>query len=120
MTTQKRPLSGMIQPSGAALPIGLAPVPAVLHTLSGVGTQQGGPFFDQITLFASNADPAVDHLVTLTLGGAPLLSVLVPKSSTLQLLVDVPFASPKDAAPATLMGSSPVGVIVWGWFARPL
>ena len=126
MSVQKRPLSGMVQPSGVALPVAIpqGPARAVLHTLGSVGTQQGGPFVDRISVWVSNSDVANDHLASLAFFNPTsiLAEVLVPKGSTVEVLVDVPFASARDAVPATLEASADAaGVLTaWGWFARPL
>lgn len=121
MSTQKRPLSGMVDPNtGAALPRAVGAVATLIHTLGNVPAQNGGPFIDDITLVLSNTTGAA-LVVDLLLGGLPLASISVPANGLVPVTVDLPFASPKDAPGATLTGQCAApGVVFFGWFARPL
>lgn len=121
MSTQKRPLSGMVDPNtGAALPVAIGAGPTLLHTLGNVPAQNGGPFIDDITLVLSNTTNAA-LVVDVSVGGVLFASLSVPANGLSPVTVDLPFASPRDTTPSKLEAKCATpGVFGFGWFARPL
>ena len=117
MTTQKRPLSGMVQVTGEAKPILLAGVPVTVHTEDATTVQQAGPFADEVSIFANNPTNAA-IVLTLTVNGVPLVYSIAAEG-TEALLIGAVFRSP-DAAAAGLITAQGQGLIIFGWFARPL
>jgi len=124
VSVQKRPLSGMVLASGAAVPVAVGVAVKVLHTFGSVATQQGGPFVDQVSVWLNNFDNA-PHDVVLAFGGptpSALGTFTIPAQTTIQALFDVPFASARDAAATTLTAVTSINnrVAAWGWFAEVL
>lgn len=122
MTTQKRPLSGMVNASsGLTQPIKLAATATTVHTLGNVPSQQGGPFIDDITLLLSNSANAAKK-VTLAFNGVDFAVVSLDANSVQAVFVDMPFASARDAAASVLTAAAETADVVFafGWFARPL
>lgn len=121
MSVQKRPLTGMVNNTGAALPVLATAVAFVIHTLDATSSMSGGPFIDMVTLFANNQDNANAHDLTVTIGGVVTI-VTVPKGSNLAILVDNVFQSPTTGAVTIqVTDAGATGKLtVWGYFARPL
>lgn len=118
MTMQKRPLSGMVDPvSGLAKPIAIGVGPTLIHTEDGTTPQQAGPFADEVTVIANNPTGA-PIVLTLVVNGVSLV-VAVPAQSSLPVLAGAIFRS-ADGQPGSVIQGSGAGVIIWGWFARPL
>lgn len=120
MTMQKRPLSGMVQATGEAKPIAVSNVaPTNIHTEDASSTQLAGPFADEVTLYANNPTGASIDL-TVTINGMATL-VAVASKTTMQVLDAVPFRSADNTAASVITGQgSAAGVLVWGYFGRPL
>ena len=121
MSTQKRPLSGMVGATGLAQPVKILNAATTLHTLGSVPSQQGGPFFDDLTVVLSNTSNGA-KVVDLALNGVVFASISVGANATIAALVDMPFASARDVAASVLTAlcATTDVVFAYGWFARPL
>ena len=119
---QKRPLSGA-QFGPAAVPTGDAGL--IIHRISSLPENAGGPQIDQITLYVHNSSITDPAEVTVFVQNQAPVVLAVPANSTRAVFAEQPFLynaqapQPGVVGVTETTGGEPTGLIVaWGSFTR--
>ena len=113
MAQQKRPLNG-----STVWPAEIPVAPGVtIHTLDNTSTNLGGPFIDNLTVFANNGS-AQSTEIQIVVGSSDPVIVTVGAHETVEVFADVPFQEAGAAVVATDVGAQPGDLVVWGYFTR--